>query len=278
MSSSSQLFIKKRTNLMKNSIKILFTTAIILALSLFVYSCIKDTNVKTQETQEKVTIEQLRTYLIAKGYQMIASDRSGGCEPKQDPNGDCITLHESKKVSVPAYGGNPACDNVQISYDLLLCLDPNGQFSSSISNFNALPLGCDALNNHWATLNNQNLEIALDRFFYKASLDAEVALFSELAQQFNLNCPNYRIQSTFSTDLCFQYCVKFKPLSVTKNLCGRRCCIRTRAFCLNADGTVDFSAPEFSEAGDTCGDDPIPLSKECNGKKFGGCMRTCGAK
>ncbi len=275
---------------MKNSIKILFSILFISALSLFLYSCLKEDAQKQKNTEVKAkfTPELLKSTLIAKGYTLSASGRSvgEGCyAPPQDPKQDCFNINVSYVTAVPAYGGNPACDSVHISYELRACLNPDGTISTSISAFNALPLnGCTALTDYWLSLNDNNLEIALNRFFYRASLDAEILILTDLAQSFqsfqSFFCPNYSIQSTYSEDLCFRYCVKFikKPFKFTvkKVLCGRKCCLRKRSFCLNPDGTVEYTVPEFTEIGDDCGKNPI--ISECDGKLIGECSRTCGPK
>ncbi len=266
---------------MKHSIKILFSTAIILGLSLFVYSCIKGND---SEARKAPSMELIKERMIAKGYQVIASDRSlpFSCTPPPPPPGsDCITFHNTDVISVPAVGGNPACDIVTIEYDVSWCISPDGTVTSSLINFRAIPSqSCSALWDYWANLDGFALDQALNSFMYRASLVAETRALDEFLKTNNLFCPEYHAQSSFVTDLCFQYCLTVNVPntvpSISKISCGQKCCIRQREACLNADGTIEFSSPKFIETGSTCKANPI--LEGCSGKVTGICEHACGVQ
>lgn len=180
-------------------------------------------------------------------------------------------------------------ENVHIGYDNLVMTGTCNSFTAVakvsfcngqiiIDQFSAN--FCSNYNQYLLTLNDYDLEQALDSFNYAASLIYEQRLIEAIGAP--LCGSGTLLTSTFYNSLCYQWCVtvrskpedKYPLMEVSRVLCGDKCCKRSRNACVDTNGEVQFTNPTFQ----TIGNNPCqgyPL-ENCEGRLIGSCEHDCG--
>lgn len=266
---------------------------ILISATLFVFSCNKDNhtdqsyNFKSNtnpilDNNEgvKLSKEEINEFLLKKGINAQFYDDNNvspvldrSCPPK-DLVGPCFTIHVIDTIAVPANGPSPGCSQTQVQFDVSIC-----SFSMvHIYNFQAFPLGCSPLWVYWSSLSSGDLSYAEEVFFYDASLIAEQKFMETVVDAFGITCPQRVMESIFTRDLCYQFCLKTKNVypfyTFERSHCGRKCCHRTRLFCRNVSGVLLISGPTFEATGDECKFNPTNSCSELSTD----CEHTCGPK
>jgi hypothetical protein len=245
-----------------------------------------DNNNNTQIILEESSLDKVLNYLKENNIS-ITKDRNeneleyrnGFCYQNDPDSCDYIG-----KIYDTVYVPN-VCNSVAVSYNLYWCEDA---LTLNFTDFTSYPLSpdCNDLWNYWLDLYNQGkqteMTLSMDSLEYAASKVAEENIAYAFALYYGVYCPNEVINSNFSSQICYQYCIEYlgkqywPPFDIFKVYCGSKCCKRTREFCILPGGGTYSSNEDYEYISGEC-DPNGPNFGECNSNwLYGECERECG--
>lgn len=272
--------------------RIFLLFAVILTASIFIYSCTRDKadeTVKlanqTGQTEARVQIttpidkDRLLDLRDGKGNSIRelelrnTSSTTSTCFPTsgQGGNTNCTQLFGVTAIgSLPSQfnpapiGTRPACNDFQITYDVLECYDINtGQWSFFFSNFNAEVGNCPAFQTWFNNLSPAEQGNQIDRWEYQLSFPTQQSHIQNTILNTGLPytpCPEPTFNSNWATELCSYRCRVPMPSKeglwkfvIRRTICGGQCCIRSVKGCINQSGFyITFGTPTFETVGPGC--------------------------
>jgi hypothetical protein len=284
--------------------KFLFIFAIVVIVSLIIYSCSKESSPKEAIALEKqVSLEKawadiakndpnkIITPILENRTDEPGLPTSSPCFAQPTSDQTCSANHIVTTLSLPASGSRPACSDMKVEYDLVICIkvDPvTGQllWTFDFSAFEAFPGNCNVFMTWYNALTPQQKADEQDKWEYQLSINEELSVVQGIvtANSIPPNCgtPNTPMfTSNWFTDICYNRCLTptkvFPYWKTVKSFCGTQCCKRTRTACVGLSGNVLFGPPTFETKGTACTISPtvcpfnsIPLSQFCG--------VTCGPK
>ncbi len=186
----------------------------------------------------------------------------------------------------PPVGTRPACNDFQITFDVLECYNVNnGQWSFSFSNFNAEVGNCPALQTWLDNLSPAERANQEDILEYQLSLVTQQSYIQNTIFGSGLPyaaCPSRTWSAEWATELCSFKCrvpvirEGKQTTVIRRTICGGQCCIRLTSGCINASGFyLTFETPFFLTSGPPCPD----IVPECQPNSIlldPKCGRVCG--
>jgi hypothetical protein len=297
---------------MKN-LRLFVLSAFVAVSTFFIYSCTKDktdeiikvdSQTVQNEARAQITtpIDKNRLLQLSKGEgtsinELQLTNTASTCFPSTGEGGNtnCTQSFGVTAIgSLPAQfnpvpvGTRPACNDFQLTFDVLECYDVNtGQWSFSFSNFNAEIGNCPALQTWFDNLSPAEQANQIDIWEYQLSFPTQQGYIQNTILGSNLPykaCPSPTFSSTWATELCSYRCrvptIKdgVSKFVIRRTICGGTCCLRLIRGCINASGFyLTFGTPTFITAGPSCPDTP-PVCPPNSILLDPKCGKVCGPK
>lgn len=196
------------------------------------------------------------------------------CFVTPDSGAYCTANHIVTTLSLPASYPRPACNDMNVEFDLVICQLLNGTYTLSFSEFEAFYGNCPAFDTWYDSLTPEQKAEEQDKWEYELSILTEFIYVQAIAQLLPANCPEVVITSFFITEICYNRCLVpsevFPGFRVIKSFCGTQCCVRKREACKGISGFVLFGPESFETKGPACTStitvckfNAIPLSQNC---------------
>ncbi|HRG40795.1 MAG TPA: hypothetical protein PLC27_05305 [Saprospiraceae bacterium] len=281
--------------------RIFLLTAVVAASTFFIYSCTKENNTKetNYKLSETVSLEKVWVDIAKNDLNKIITPRvesrttgaglpiSSPCFVRPGNDVICSANHITTILNLPASGTRPACSDMKVEYDLVICYNPTtGFWSFDFSDFVAFPGNCPAFMAWYNALSAQQKSDAQDKWEYDLSINEETTVVQGIVTANGIppNCGagnvGMGIVNSY-TDVCYNRCLTptkvFPYWKTVKSFCGNQCCQRSRTACVGLTGNILFGPMTFTTKGTACTISPticpensIPLSKFCG--------VTCGPK
>ena len=265
---------------------------ILISTTLFVSSCNKDNNpkaiVEQDAIQKSVTLddvlESIRqsdpnaviTPILESRSDLDSSPPLSPCVPTSLPGSTCSASHIITTMYLPADPPRPACSDMNVEFDIILCLLSDGTWTITYSNFEAFYGSCPAFNMWYSDLTLQEKADEQEKWENELFIITELSYAQLIAGWIeDFNCPTIFLVSSYIKKVCYSRCLiaysGYPWYSVSKSYCGEQCCIRTRKACKNISGFAHFLGPVIYETkGSACGTIPtvckpnaVPLTPFC---------------
>ncbi len=279
--------------------RFIFVLCVVAATTFFIYSCAKDGAEKasTVHVENRKMISQVDLLESLKAVDpeinvsfspAIPNPLSSDCFKQPDPGQICATtsitnfpVNLPSRAFVAPIGTRPVC-TLKTSFDVLLCVNPDGTYQFTFSNFSTDWSNCPAFMSWFNALSNFDKGDQMSIWEYEASLDAELIYINIVGQPLPTLCPTPIISSQFVSENCYNRCLTLLDgppyYRLVKSYCGNQCCIRKNKGCKNISGFITFfDPPTFETKGQPCDISPavckfnsIPLNQSCG--------QTCGPK